>query len=59
MDPIMTGMIAWIAGIEGIPDIYTWVGGSVVIAGVGLITYGEYQRTSREKLNDENNSNNK
>lgn len=52
VDPIMTGIIAWIAGIEGIPDLYTWIGGFVVISGVALITYGEHQRSHTE--NNEN-----
>ena len=27
VDPACTGLVSWMAGIEGIPDIYTWVGG--------------------------------
>lgn len=58
VDPIMTGIIVWIAGIECIPDIYTWIGGFVVLSGVGLITYGEYQRTHVKNPNDNNEKNN-
>jgi hypothetical protein len=37
--------MVWIGGIEGIPDVYTWIGGVVIMAGVGLITVGEYKRS--------------
>lgn len=54
----MTGIIAWIAGIEGIPDLYTWIGGFVVLSGVGLITYGEFLRTHGDNTNHETNEEN-
>jgi hypothetical protein len=45
LDPVLTGIIVWMAGIEGVPDISTWIGGIVIMSGVGLITVGEYSRS--------------
>lgn len=44
IDPAVTGIISWMAGIEGLPDASTVVGGLVVVAGVVFITVGELQR---------------
>jgi hypothetical protein len=49
VDPAVTGLIAYVAGIEGIPDSLTIAGGCVVIGGVLLITVGE---SDREQLHD-------
>jgi hypothetical protein len=49
VDPAITGLIAWLCGIEGVPDIATWAGGFVVVFGVGLIIVGESRRESAEK----------
>lgn len=62
VDPAITGMISWSAGLEDIPSLQTWVGGLTVVTGVLLIIVGE---NSREKHNDSvkngnnNNNNNK
>ena len=53
LDPVLTGVIVWIAGIEGVPDLYTWIGGTVIIIGVGFITVGEYKRTHKEEVIDD------
>lgn len=39
-----TGFLSWALGIEGIPDKFTIIGGSVMLIGIGLITYSEHQR---------------
>lgn len=41
VDPAVTGVLAWLIGVEGIPDVFTIIGGVVVVAGVGLVTVGE------------------
>ena len=41
VDPAVTGVLAWLIGVEGIPDVFTMVGGTIVVAGVGLVTVGE------------------
>lgn len=51
LDPVLTGIMVWMAGLEGIPDLYTWIGGGVIMFGVGLITIGEYNR-SHQKVNE-------
>ncbi len=49
-DPAMTAILSWAAGIEHLPSLYAWAGGAVVMSGVGLISYGEHQRSHKEKL---------
>ena len=41
VDPLVTGVLSYIAGLEAIPDVGTWLGGFVTIAGVAVISYGE------------------
>jgi hypothetical protein len=41
IDPAITAVLAWCFGIEGLPAWYAWVGGIIVMVGVGLISYGE------------------
>jgi hypothetical protein len=49
VDPALSGMFAWLAGLEGIPPLLTWIGGVVVIGGVAAITRGEYSRERGEE----------
>ena len=42
--------------MEGIPDIYTWISGVIVISGVGFIVYGEHLRDHETKHNQDNNN---
>lgn len=39
--PGLTGVISYLAGLEGIPQWYTLVGGSIVLSGLGIMTYSE------------------
>lgn len=48
VDPAITGVISWLVGIEGVPDVYTWSGGIVVIGGVLMVIFGENQRLKQE-----------
>jgi len=43
VDPAVTGIISWLIGVEGMPDIYTSLGGLIVVAGVALVTVGEHR----------------
>jgi hypothetical protein len=38
------GIMSWIFGLERLPDMRVWLGGAIVMAGVGFITVGEAQR---------------
>lgn len=44
VDPAVTGFLSWCLGIEGIPKLYSILGGLVVISGVYFIILGEHQR---------------
>lgn len=35
-EPVMTGVISWAVGLEGIPALSTWVGGSFVLLGTSI-----------------------
>ncbi len=45
IDPAVTAILSWAIGVEHLPSIYSWIGGVVVMAGVGAISYGEYTRS--------------
>lgn len=42
VDPAVTGVISWFMGIEAWPDVFTILGGLIVVGGVALVTYGEH-----------------
>jgi hypothetical protein len=35
-----------ISGLEDIPDLQTWIGGAIVIAGIGAVTIGDHTKES-------------
>jgi hypothetical protein len=45
MDPALVATISWIGGIEHLPSMFSWIGGSVVMGGVGLILFGGNKRS--------------
>jgi len=49
IDPAVTGLLSWSIGIEGIPTMFTVLGGAIVMAGVGLIVIGEHSRRKEEQ----------
>lgn len=53
LDPFITAFLAWITGLEGLPSIFSWIGGLIVISGVALISYGEKSRHPQSKVNSE------
>jgi hypothetical protein len=44
LDPALTAILSWLFGVEGLPMWSAWVGGGIVMLGVGLITVGEQRR---------------
>eukprot|EP01040_Poterioochromonas_malhamensis_P009902 gene9902-10759_t len=51
LDPTITAVLSWVLSLEGLPTIYSWLGGVVVIVGVSIIMYGEKQR-EKEPVKD-------
>jgi hypothetical protein len=45
VDPAVTAIISWAAGVEHWPSLFAWFGGAIVMSGVGLISFGEHQRS--------------
>jgi len=41
LDPAITGIISYSAGLEGLPDARTIWGGLLIVLGVGAVTLGE------------------
>lgn len=54
VDPAVTAVLSWAFGIEQWPSLFAWIGGAVVMSGVGLISYGEHQRSSKENHDEMN-----
>jgi len=46
LDPTLTALLSWMFALEGLPSVYSWIGGLVVIGGVAVIMYGEKKRES-------------
>ena len=67
VDPLVTGLLSYIVGLEGIPDIGTWLGGIIVLIGVAIISQGEHgpqdnikhSHESDENDDDDNNNSTK
>jgi hypothetical protein len=49
LDPALTAIISWIARIESLPSWYCWVGGFIVMSGVGIISFGEKDHPSNDE----------
>lgn len=49
LDPVCTAILSWMIGIEPLPSIFSWLGGFLVLLGVGFITYGEKDRNHFEE----------
>ena len=49
LDPAVTGLLSWGAGIEPIPRIEIWIGGFITLFGIGMVTFGEHFREEEEK----------
>ena len=46
MEPLVGSLLGAIAGVQGIPGIYTFLGGPVVISGLMMIVYGESRKSN-------------
>jgi hypothetical protein len=44
VDPAVTAILSWGIGVESLPALSSWIGGGIVVAGVGVISYGEQKR---------------
>lgn len=53
IDPFVTGLLSWVVGIEGVPDVGIWIGGAFVVVGVFLISQGVHQREQGEDAKQE------
>lgn len=49
LGPPLTGILSWTSGVEGIPDVYTFIGGAITTFGIGFLTYSEHCRSVEEK----------
>ena len=35
-----------VLGLEKVPNLQTWIGGAIILSGIGAVAIGEYQRDS-------------
>jgi len=49
LDPILTGGISWAWGLEGVPSWSTFLGGGIVMIGIGIVVISEHRRKVREE----------
>jgi drug/metabolite transporter (DMT)-like permease len=47
LDPALVAILSWVGGVEHLPSAYSWIGGMVVMGGVGLISYAEHKRSQK------------
>eukprot|EP01112_Ceratiomyxa_fruticulosa_P003030 TRINITY_DN13439_c0_g2_i1.p2 TRINITY_DN13439_c0_g2~~TRINITY_DN13439_c0_g2_i1.p2 ORF type:complete len:193 (+),score=33.70 TRINITY_DN13439_c0_g2_i1:873-1451(+) len=48
LEPPVGAVIGWIAGVSGLPALFTFLGGPLIIAGCLLVILSAYKRTSKE-----------
>ena len=46
-EPLLGGILGWFLGVESVPDLWTWVGGPFMIAGMGLAIIGTNHRLNQ------------
>ena len=40
MEPVIGSIIGWVVGVDSIPQLWTIIGGSLMISGLALVTFG-------------------
>lgn len=46
-EPLLGGILGWVIGVESIPDMWTWIGGPFMIAGMALAIIGTNHRLTQ------------
>jgi len=49
-DPFISGTYAWIIGADGIPGVFTFMGGVITIGGIVVLVIGQEKRKQKDKL---------
>ena len=49
-DTPVTGLIGWIMGLESVPKIWTFIGGTIVILGIALVIFYEQARKNATEV---------
>jgi len=44
LEPLVGSFIGWCVGIQGLPGIWTWAGGVVLMGGLAAVVVGEHKR---------------
>lgn len=45
MEPFLGGLIGWFIGVEQMPDMWTWIGGPILITGTALVSISVGRQT--------------
>jgi drug/metabolite transporter (DMT)-like permease len=46
MEPFLGGLIGWFIGVEQMPDMWTWIGGPIMIIGTALVSISVGQQNN-------------
>jgi hypothetical protein len=57
LDPAITAILSWLMGLEDLPTIFPWLGGAIVVIGVGIISLGEKHEPDSPAEDDEDDRN--
>eukprot|EP01023_Acetabularia_acetabulum_P000724 TRINITY_DN10294_c0_g1_i9.p1 TRINITY_DN10294_c0_g1~~TRINITY_DN10294_c0_g1_i9.p1 ORF type:complete len:366 (-),score=39.67 TRINITY_DN10294_c0_g1_i9:297-1394(-) len=52
MEPICGSIIGWLAGLTGIPVVWTWLGGTVILSSAVTVNLSANQRQKQESLQE-------
>ena len=48
MEPLLGGFLGWVLGVQAVPNIWTWVGGTFMIIGTALAIVGTNHRLTQK-----------
>lgn len=50
IEPLLGGLLGWVIGVESVPNIWTWIGGPFMIAGMVMAIVGTNHRLTQEPV---------
>ncbi|MDE0708004.1 MAG: DMT family transporter [Candidatus Poseidoniales archaeon] len=51
LEPLLGGLLGWVLGVQGVPNLWTWVGGPFMLVGMALTIVGTNHRLTEEPVN--------
>eukprot|EP01111_Echinosteliopsis_oligospora_P005708 TRINITY_DN1927_c0_g1_i1.p1 TRINITY_DN1927_c0_g1~~TRINITY_DN1927_c0_g1_i1.p1 ORF type:complete len:484 (+),score=102.35 TRINITY_DN1927_c0_g1_i1:24-1475(+) len=47
-DPVLSGTYGWLIKVDGVPGVFTFVGGGITLSGIVILSIGQDRRKKRE-----------